>query len=243
MPIPPRAVQTNAGNFVYVSTISSPKIHQHCNGSETVVIKRATAEEVNPLRRAGKNHPNIIRYVDSLGEEIIVVYQTPRSFLLVMERADLGTTEDLITHIRSLSTYRRPRLVLPLELLYHILANIIEAVLYLETSLPLPIQHIDCHIGNVAFLRSPSSWPSVKIMDFHRIQPGDEGCPPPAIGVFARSLLQNRSVLPLEFVGVLKQLSAPLMSLTILRTARADALCKASKCDTARLPPWLINYF
>lgn len=243
MPVPPQTVHSNGRKYVFVSTISSPHVHEYRDGSEPVVIKQTTAEEVNTLRRVGENHPNIIRYIDSLGDEIVAGYKTSRKFLLVMEKADGGTLKDLISHVRGLSSSRSSTFVLPAQFLYSVLASLIEAVLYLETSLAVPIQHIDFHTGNVAFFRRRSSWPSVKILDFNRVQPGDEGDPSPAIGVFARTLLQERSVLPPEFVDILETLSAPLTSLDSLASARTLALSRARNCTPAREHQWLIEYF
>lgn len=242
MPVPPQIVHSNGQKYIFVSTISSPRIHEYRDGSELVVIKQTTADEVSVLRQVGK-HPNIVRYMDSLGEEIVAGYKTPRRLLLVMEKADGGTLKDLITYVRGLSPARSSKLVLPADVLYHVLASLIEAVLYLETSLAEPVQHIDCHIGNVAFFRRHSSWPVVKILDFNRVQPGGKGCPSPAIGVFARSLLQHRSVLPPEFVGILEELSAPLTSLHTLTSVQAQALARARKCSPAHEHRWLIEYF
>lgn len=243
MPEPPQTVYSNGREYVFVSTISSPQIYEYRNKSKHVVVKQTTAEEVNTLRLVGKNHPNIIRYIDSLDDKIGAGNEAPRKFLLVMEKADGGTLEDLITHVRALSSSRRSRFVLPAQFLYEILAGLIKAVLYLESSLAVPVQHIDCHIGNVAFLKRRSSWPSVKILDFNRVQPGGKGCPSPAIGVFARSLLNHRSLLPLEFVDILAKLSAPLTSLEALANARDHALTRAQKCTSVYSHWWLIEYF
>lgn len=243
MPIPPQTVHSNGRKYVFISTISSPLVHEYRNESEHVVIKQTTAQEVNTLRRVGKDHPNIIRYIDSLGDEIVAGYKTTPRFLLVMEKADGGTLRDLISHVRGLNSVRRPTFILPAQFLYKVLANIIEAVLYLETSLTVPIQHIDCHIGNVAFFRRRSAWPSVKILDFNRVQPGGKGCQSPAIGVFARSMLQHRCVLPPDFVDILETLSAPLTSLDILASVQALALDRARKCTAARRHHWLTEYF
>ncbi|KAG6367576.1 hypothetical protein INS49_001769 [Diaporthe citri] len=243
MPIPPQTVHSNGGKHVFVSTISSPNVHEYRNESEHVVIKQTTAEEVNILRRVGKNHPNIIRYIDSLGDEIVAGYKTCPKLLLVMEKADGGTLKDLVAHVRGLNTARRPTFVLPAQFLYNVLASLIEAVLYLETSLTVPMQHIDCHIGNVAFFRRRCSWPSVKILDFNRVQPGGKGYPSPAIGVFARGLLQHRCVLPSEFVDILEELSAPLTSLGILTSVQALVLARARKCTPPRSHQWLTEYF
>lgn len=243
MPIPPQTLYSNGRKYVFVSTSTSPQIHEYRDKSKYVVIKQTTAEEANTLRLVGKNHPNIIRYIDSLDDKIGAGNETPRKLLLMMEKADGGTLEDLITHVRALSSSRRSRYVLPAQFLYEILAGLIKAVLYLESSLAVPVQHIDCHIGNVAFLKRRSSWPSVKILDFNRVQPGGKGCPSPAIGVFARSLLQHKGLLPLEFVEILVKLSAPLTSLEALASAQAQALARAQKCTSARNHRWLIEYF
>lgn len=242
--MPPQTVHSNGHKYVFVSTISNPKIHEYRDGSEHVVIKQATAEEVKTLSQVGESHPNIIRYMDSLGEEIVAGYKTPPRLLLVMEKADGGTLKDLITHVRGLSSSRSSQIVLPAQFLDHVLASLIDAVIYLETSIPDPVQHIDCHIGNIAFLRHHSSWPVVKILDFNRVQPGAKGCPSsPAIGVFARSLLQHRGLLPPEFVGMLEELSTPLTSLHILASVQAQALARAPKGPIVQKHQWLIDYF
>lgn len=243
MPKPPQIVHINGRKYVFVSTISSPQVHEYLNETEHVVIKQTTAEEANTLSRVGKNHPNIIRYMDSIGDEIVAGYKTSPKHLLVMEKADGGTLKDLIAHVRGLASARSSTVVLPAQFLYNVLVSLIDAVLYLETSLTVPIQHIDCHIGNVAFFKRRSSWPSVKILDFNRVQPGGKDCPSPAIGVFARSLLQHRCILPPEFVDVLEKLSAPLTSLDILASVRALALARARECTPPRRHPWLIEYF
>lgn len=243
MPKPPQTVHSNGRKYVFISTISGPWVHEYRNGSERVVIKQTSVEEVNTLKRVGKTHPNIIRYMDNLGDEIVVGHKTSQKQLLVMEKADGGTLKDLITHVRGLSSVRSSRLVLPDQFIYTVLASLIDAMLYLETCLAVPVQHIDCHIGNVAFFRRRYSWPSVKILDFNRVQPGGSGCPSPAIGIFARSLLQHRCVLPPEFIGLLEKLSAPLTNLDILASAQTHALARARKCTPARQHRWLIEYF
>lgn len=243
MPTPPQTVHSNGRKYVFVSTISSPQVHEYRSETKHVVIKQATAEEANTLRRAGKNHPNIIRYMDSIGDEIVAGYKTSPKHLLVMEKADGGTLADLVAHVRGLTSTRSSTVILPAQFLCNVLASIIETVLYLETSLTEPIQHIDCHIGNVAFFRQRSSWPSVKILDFNRVQPGGKDCPSPAVGVFARSLLQHRGVLPPEFVEVFEKLSAPLTGLDNLTSVQALALAKSRDCTPSSSDQWLIEYF
>lgn len=185
--------------------------------------------QVNTLKRVGENHPDINRYMDSLGDEIVAGHKTSRSLLLVMEKADGGTLRDLIAHARGLISVRRPRLVfLPAQFLYNVsLASLIDAVLYPETSLTAPVQHIDYHIGNVAFFRRALFLALGEDTGDQQGQTGGRGCPSPAIGVFVRSLLQHRCVLPQGFVDILEELSAPLTSLDILASARGHALAKA----------------
>lgn len=243
MPKPPQTVHSNGGKYDFVATISNPNVHEYRNESGHVVVKQATAKEVNVLSQVGKNHPNIIRYIDSLGEEIVAGYKTSGKHLLVMEKADRGTLKDLITHVRGLSTSRSSAFVLPAYFLYSVLAGLVEALLYLETSLEEPVQHIDCHVGNVAFSKRPSSWPVVKILDFNRVQAGGKGEPSPAIGVFARSMLQDRCVLPQEFVDILEKLSAPLTSLDDLASAQALASARSGKYNSSSTPQWLTEYF
>lgn len=241
---PPQTVHSNGHKYVFVSTMSSPNVHEYLDGSEHVVIKQTTDDEANTLRSVGKKHANIIQYKDSLGDEIVAGHKTPRRVLLVMEKADAGTLEDLIKHVRSLSSTRNSsRHILPAEFLYNVLASIIDAVLYLETSLTTPLQHIDCHIGNIAFSRHGPTWPAVKLLDFHRIQTGDKGDPSPAVGLFARNLLEHRSVLPPDFVGTLESLSAPLTSLETLASVQALALAKARAYTPVPGDQWLIDYF
>lgn len=242
MATPPQTVHSNGRKYVFVSTISSPHVHEYRNESEHVVIKNTTAKEVNALKQVG-SHANIIQYMDSIGEEIVAGYKTSQRFLLVMEKADGGTLKDLIAHVRGMSSTRSSNVVLPAPFLYHILASLIDAVLYMEKSLPAPLQHIDCHIGNVAFSKQRSGWPMVKMLDFNRVQRTDKGDLSPAIGVFARSLLQDRSLLPPDFVNILEELSAPETSLDALGSAQAHALDKARDCNPARDHPWLIQYF
>lgn len=103
-----------------------------------------------------------MRYIGNLGGKIVVGHKTSTKFLLLMEGADGGTLKDPITHVSSFNPAHGPKFVLPAGLLCHVLASIIEAVLYLETSLTMPMQYIDCHIGNVVFLRRPSPWHPVK---------------------------------------------------------------------------------
>ncbi|KAK2600630.1 hypothetical protein N8I77_010151 [Diaporthe amygdali] len=91
--------QSDVNEYAYVSTISSPNVHRYCSGPDHVVIERTTVEEVDYLRRAGKNHPNILRYIDNLGEEIVVGHETSPKFLLFMEGANDNTLKDLITYV------------------------------------------------------------------------------------------------------------------------------------------------
>lgn len=224
--------------------MSTPHVHEYLDGSEHVVIKQTTADEANTLRIVGKQHASIIQHKDSLGDEIVAGHKTPRRVLLVMEKADAGTLEDLIKHVRSLSSTRNSsKHLLPAEFLYNVLASIIDAVLYLETSLTTPLQHIDCHIGNIAFSRQGPTLPAVRLIDFHRIQTGDKGGPSPAVGLFARNLLEHRSILPPEFVGTLESLSAPLTSLETLTSVQALALAKARAYTPVPGDQWLIEYF
>lgn len=243
MATPPQTVYSNGQKYVFVSTISSPHVHEYRNESEHVVIKQTNAKEVDTLKQVGKSHANIIQYMDSIGEEIVAGHKTSQRFLLVMEKADGGTLKDLIAHVRGMSSTRSSSVVLPAEFLYHILASLIDAVLYMEKCLTEPLQHIDCHIGNVAFSKQRSGWPVVKILDFNRVQQTDRGDLSPAIGVFARSLLQDRSLLPPDFVGILEELSAAETSLDALARAQAHALAKARDCTPTRDYPWLMEYF
>lgn len=242
MATPPQTVHSNGRKYVFVSTISSPHVHEYRNESEHVVIKNTTAKDVNALRQVG-SHPNVIQYMDSIGEEIVAGYKTSQRFLLVMEKADGGTLKDLIAHVRGMSSTRSSNVVLPAPFLYHILASLIEVVLYMDTSLTEPLQHIDCHIGNVAFSRQRSCFPVVKMLDFNRVQQAEKGDLSPVIGVFARSLLQDRSLLPPDFVNILEELSAPETSLDSLASAQVHALAKARDCIPSRDHPWLMEYF